>query len=329
VRPTLATPLRAALSLALGALLALAPAPASATTLAPTARERSQVLLAEGDTDAANGAWDQAISKYRASYYGLTAEDQASYVGSLPVRKAMRAYAERIAKEQDPSKRRALLQRQRVLLDEFLDAVAAKDGATAEVGDEVIAELAETRRSIDAALEEPKAEPPVDPQQDPSTDPAQPSATEESPTGSTPTDTPKPPRDWLGLGLVIGGSTTLATGLGVTVGWWTIRNAAQDNVDAGGEDFAPGTQAREDYLASEEDRARKFLIAGSVVAGVGLATVIGGVIRLVVHRRRAASRRAASRSAASRSAASRGATGMHVVPLLSPGAGGLALHGRF
>ena len=151
---------RAALSPVLGLLLALPTTIASAhfsnISLAPTERERSQLLLAEGDTAYDDGRLDQAISKYRASYYGLSVEDQASYLGSLPVRKAMRAYEQRIAAEPDPATQRSLLQRQRVMLVEFLDAVASKQGAADEVGEDVIAELEDKRRAIEGALAGPK-----------------------------------------------------------------------------------------------------------------------------------------------------------------------------
>lgn len=309
----LASPSRAALSLALGALLALPPAWASAT-LAPNTRQQSERLLAEGDAAASAKRWDEAISKYRASYYGFSADDQASYLGSLPVRKAMQAYAERVTQEQDPAKRRALLQRQRVLLEEFLDAVAAKPGATDEVGDDVIAELEQTRRSIDAELDPKVAEPSPTEPTDPSTriEPADPGPDPVDPGPATADDT-KPRRDWLGVGLTIGGSTLIAAGLGVTVGWWTVRNTAQENVDSGGAEFAEGTDARETYLATEEARAKKFLIAGSVVAGVGLATAIGGVVHIVLHRRRDASR----------------ATALRLSPILSPTTAGLVLQRRF
>jgi hypothetical protein len=312
------SPSRAALLLALGASLALPPAPALASTLAfapSTARQQSERLLAEGDAALAKERWDEAISKYRASYYGLPTEDHASYLGSLPVRKAMRAYTERVAQEQDPGKRRSLLQRQRVLLEEFLDAVAAKPGATDEVGPEVIAELEETRRSIDAELDPPKpiepTEPttPTNPFPEGDDDPDDPGDTK------TITDDAKPPRDWLGLGLVIGGSTLLVTGIGVSVGRWTIRSGAQDEYDAD-PNCAPGSEGHLTclaYLETEEARAKKFLIAGSVVAGVGLATAIAGVVHIVIHRKRSSSR----------------ATALRVAPVLSPTAAGLSLGGRF
>jgi len=314
----ISSPLRAVLSLALGALIALPSAPAFAVTLAPSGRERSEALLAEGDADSAKGEWEEAISKYRASYYGLTRADQASYLGSLPVRKAMRAYGERIAQSQDPVKRRALLQRQRVLLDEFLDAVATKPGAAEEVGEDVIAELEATRSSIDAALEPPSKVPeptPAEPPHEPSTssDPPPPQLEQSSAdTSSTSIDTPKPPRDWVGLGLVIGGSVALGTGLGVFMGRWTILDDAHAKVDSGGDPYGPGTDLRASYLAEEEARAQKFLIAGSVVAGVGLATAIGGAVRLLVHRHR-----------------STRATALHVAPLLAPTTAGVVFHRRF
>lgn len=301
----------------LGTVIALPFTPAHA--LAPSARQRSEQLLKEGEAAAAGKRWDEAISKYRASYYGLPPEDQATYLGSLTVRNAMRAYEERIAAEQDPAQRKAMRERQRVLLDEFLAAAAAKPGATEEIGEDVIAELEETRRSIDAALAEPKPTD-LDAAQDPSPD--------DPPSGPTPITTPKPTppttpsdrpvptakRDWLGLGLVIGGSATLAAGLGVGAGRWVLRANALQLVDAGGDDFAPGTDARADYLEKEYARADKFLIAGSVVAGVGLATTIAGVVHILVRRRRAASRSASA---------------MHLTPALSPTTAGLVLHHRF
>lgn len=318
-------PPRAALSLVLGAVLALPATTVSAhpfaSAVAPaTPRERSQAMLAEGDAAYAKDRLEEAISKYRASYYGLPPEDQASYLGSMPVRKAMRAFDQLRSAEADPAKARALLQRQRVLLIEFLDAVAAKPGAAEEVGEDVIAELEELRRSIDQALEaDAKPDEPVVPATDPTDDPAEPERGDPDPAKpaiTTPplTDDPNPPRDWLGLGLIIGGSTTLVAGVGVTIGYFTIRSGAQALVDAGGDEYAPGSQAREDYLEQEHARAQPFLIAGSVVAGVGLAVAVGGVVRLVLHRRRAT----ASKT-----------TALQLAPHVTPTAAGLTLHRRF
>ena len=313
---------RAALSPVLGLLLALPTTIASAhfsnISLAPTERERSQLLLAEGDTAYDDGRLDQAISKYRASYYGLSVEDQASYLGSLPVRKAMRAYEQRIAAEPDPATQRSLLQRQRVMLVEFLDAVASKQGAADEVGEDVIAELEDKRRAIEGALAGPKTDFPDDPgPRPPANDGAETNPIE--PAEPIPADDPRPPRappsrDWLGLGLVIGGGTTILVGAGVTIGYFTIQSGAEALVNAGGGDYAPGTQRREDYLAGEQARARPFLIAGSVVAGVGLAVAVSGTVRLVLHRRRSTMDTAAASA---------------LTPILTPSTAGLAFHRRF
>ncbi|MCX4247304.1 hypothetical protein [Paraliomyxa miuraensis] len=309
---------RVALSLVLGASLVLPTASAS------TPRERSQTLLAEGDTAYASDRLDDAISKYRASYYSLEPDDQADYLGSLPLRKAMRAFSQLVDAEQDPARRRALRQRQRVMLEEFLDAVSRKPGAAENVGEDVIGELEELRRSIEQELAGPTT--PVDPAAAGTSDEA---ATQSQPTSGTSThdeQSSQDPaqrsgarpdrtgsRDWLGLGLVIGGGTTLAAGVGVTIGYFTIRRGALETVDGGGPEFADGTQARTEYLDDEYARAKNFLIAGSVVGGVGLAVAIGGAVRLAVHRRRSSS----------------AATAMQLSPMLTPTTAGLAVHRRF
>lgn len=303
-------------SLALAVVVALSPVGAFASALAPASpRDRSQVLLVEGDAALERGELDKAISMYSAAYYGLTKTDQASYVGSLPVRKAMEAYEHSVARVQEPTQRRALLERQRALLDEFLDGVATRPGAAEEIGAEVMAELEQARRSIDDALATLDAKPEPDPDAKPKPDPdpkPEPEPEADPPLADPTGDEPKRPRDWLGLGLTIGGSTLLATGAGVCVGWWTVRNGAQELVDGGGEGFAEGTQARADYLLKEDALARKYLIAGTVVAGVGLATAIGGVVHLALHRRRHPA-----------------PTALLVAPLLAPTLTGVALHRRF
>jgi hypothetical protein len=289
-------------------------------------RERSQAFLDEGDTAAEHGDLDEAVSHYRAAYYGLSRAERASYLGSMPIRKAIVAFERRIAQERDPALRRQLLEEQRLLLAEFLLEVRARDGAAEEIGKDVIAELEGIQRAIDEALE---AEEPL-----PSTEPEPPSGTTEPDRPSSPGPEPqlerstivdfppveppspgpsKPRRDPLGLGLTIGGGAVLATGLAVGVGWWVVRSGARANVDGGGEPFAEGTQARADYLAQADEHARKYLVAGSVVAGLGLATTLAGVAHLVVHRRRSTTRD----------------TALHVAPFSSLAATGLVFHGRF
>lgn len=310
----------------LAVLVALSPITAPAGTLAPaSSRERSQVLLVEGDAAAERGELDEAISKYRSAYYGLSTSDQASYVGSLPIRKAMQAYERGVARERDPKVRRALLERQRVFLDEFLDGVAARPGAADEIGKDVMDELQVIRRGIDVMLEprkhdvlDPFATDDVADDQHDRGNAASPSGTRSNvePTQARDHAVDEPvasARDWLGLGLTIGGGTLLATGSGLCVGSWTIRKGARDLVDGGGPGYAEGTEARASYLAGEDERARKLLIGGAVVAGVGLATAIAGVAHLVVHRRRHVDRAAA----------------LHVAPLLTSTASGVVLQRRF
>lgn len=308
MRPTFVSPRRAALSFVLGAALAL-PAHASASSFAPSARERSQEQLTEGDADADKGDWNAAISKYRAAYYSLPPDDQASYFGSMPVRKAMRAYEQRISQEQDPNKRRALLERQRVFLEEFLDAVAVKQSAAEEVGEDIIAELQQTRGSIDAALEKPKPAEPV--RTDDTTTSERAPTTIDDDFGDidpgTSTDSPQP-RDRLGLGLTIGGSALVATGLGLLgVYVFTVSEARSNLRDD------PSFPDPDGYLAGEKATFRPYLIVGSVVAAAGLGMAIGGIVHLVLHRRRAKSRD----------------TAFQLSPILSPTTTGLVLHRRF
>ncbi len=298
----IATPSGTALLLALGFLTLLPTSGHASDIAAPSSRERSQLSLTEGDTASEAGDSEGALSKYEAAYRELPEADRGSYFGSMPVRKAMRAYEKLIAQESIHDTRQNLLKRQRDLLDEFLAAVDEREGAVEEVGQDVVAELEEIRRAIDAEI---VPEPPDPPPENETPPP------ELEPVAPTNTDSEKPPRDGLGLGLVIGGGTALGIGLGVSVGRWTIRSQARDNVDSN-EDFAEGTQARADYLAEEDERARNFLIAGSVVAGVGLAVAIGGGIRLALHRRRAAPE-----------------LGLHVFPEIGPKMTGLTLHRRF
>lgn len=310
----------------LALVIALSPIPASAGTLAPASqRERSQVLLVEGDAAAERGELDEAISKYRSAYYGLSTSDQASYVGSLPIRKAMQAYEQAVGRERDPKARRTLLERQRALLDEFLDGVAARPGAADEIGKDVMDELQVVRRGIEVMLGAKRSDV-VDPF---ASDDARASAHDRT-TATSPSVTPskaeparprddakaepgEPSRDWLGLGLAIGGGTLVATGAGLCVGAWTIRKGARELVDGGGPGYAEGTETREAYLAGEDERARKFLISGAVVASVGLATAVAGVAHLVVLRRRHVDRAAA----------------LHVAPLLTSTATGVVLQRRF
>lgn len=274
---------------------------------APTPREQSQALLAEGDAAYAEGRFDEAIRKYEASVEALTPDDRSGYVGSLLLRKTMRAYERRLAREADPASRRRLLESQHALVDAFLTVVEATPGAVQDVGDDVIAELSRTRDDVEAALaglpnpdaEEPEPAPEPDPKPEPEAEPG-------------PAADPKPTLDRLGLGLVIGGGAIVATGIGIAIGHGTIRSSARALADTS-PDFAVGTEARTAYLEGEDRRARRFLIAGSVIGAVGLATAIGGTIRLVLHRRKKTHRAAA----------------WHLTPARGRSYAGILVHRRF
>lgn len=306
--------LRAVL-LALATALGIPAAPSTAAVMAPAAnpRERSQTLLMEGDAAVERGDLDEAVAKYSEAYRGLSMADRASYLGSIPVRKAMAVFDQIVARAAGSERRRQLLEEQRALLAELLLAVQARDAEA--LGDDVLAELEATRRRLDAALsveeQDPTPASPDDhdgepnvagPSAPPNAEPSPPRAMEDAP----------PHLDRLGLGLTIGGSALLATGLGISVGFWTVRSQAQDRVDGGGPRFAEGTQARADYLADADAIARDYLISGSVLAGVGLAVTAAGVAVLVVRRR-----------------ADRRTAGLRVTPVAAPTMAGLRLRGRF
>lgn len=301
-----------AVLLALATVLAFPAAP-SAAAIAPAAnpRECSQTFLVEGDAAVERGDLDEATAKYREAYHCLSMVDRASYMGSIPVRKAMAVFDQRVAQATDPQLRRQLLHDQRALLAELLLAVQARDAEA--LGDDVLAELEATRRRLDDALATEEQDPIDDRDDESTTATTATTATTRGPSLNGTQDAPPKPRlDRLGLGLTIGGSALLATGLGVSVGFWTVRSQAQANVDGGNPAFAEGTQARADYLAHTDAIARDYLIAGSVLAGVGLATAAAGVAMLVVRRR-----------------ADRSTTALRVTPVSTPTTAGLSLHGRW
>jgi hypothetical protein len=64
----------------------------------------------------------------------------------------MVVFEQSIARESDPVRRRKLLQGQRLLLDQFLLDVQAREGAADEIGEDVVAELETIGRAIDEAL---------------------------------------------------------------------------------------------------------------------------------------------------------------------------------
>ncbi len=280
-------------------------APVVANARAPdasSAREQSQRHLSAGDAALADNRIDDAVTSYRAAYDALDADDRSGYPGSIPLRKAMRAYDRLTEAESDPTRRRELLEAQRALLDTFLGGVAKTPGAEQDLGEDLVAELEQTRAALDDALQSS-----LEPEPEPETSAVAPDErqpVEVGPVDAGPVDTRLP------LGLVIGGSVLFASGVGVSVGYFTIRRGARSLVDAS-PDFAVGTPERAAYLQQEDGRARKFLIAGSVVAAAGLATAIGGTILWVARRRTPP------------------ATSLRWSPILSPAYAGASLGRRF
>lgn len=286
------------------------------------AEDRSQAFVTDGDAAFERGDYEEAIAKYRAAYYGLDPAQRTSYLGSLPVRNAMRAYTLLIAERQD----RVVLERQLAFLAEFLESVAAQDGGAEQVGAEVMAELEAVRADVQlklARLSQVVAPPPgavTAPTPNPADAPSQgaPPTTEaaaEPEPGASPVAidslAPPPGRDPLGLGLAIGGGVTAGIGAGVMVGWWTVRRQAEAEADrVFGPDPSP---ARDEYLREEWYHARRYLIAGSTIVGLGLATAATGAVLLVVRRSRG----------------SRAGMALRLLPAVGPQGAALRLSGRF
>lgn len=278
----------------LAATVATGTARANTIVVAPSELERSQAYVLEGDEALERGDYREAIAKYQAAFYGLSATERASYMGSIPVRNAMRAYDQLLQQNRD----RAVVEQQLVLLRQFLDGVAGQPDAVEAIGQDVIDDLEALRQLLETELASPSEE--ATPVHQPTPDEVDDGGLEvpedqhqESDAGPT-SDPPTARRpNWLGIGLTIGGGVVFATGAGVSVGWWTVRKQASEFADIE-PSFEMDPDARERYLAGQEDEARKFLIAGSVLAGIGGATLIAGVTHIIVVRRRAKRRRAVS-----------------------------------
>ena len=286
----------------------LAPSPTHARSApASEARERSQGHLLEGDAALEDGRTAEAASSYRAAYQALEDTDRAGYLRSIPLRKALRAYEQLVQDEPDADRRRALVLEQRELVDGFLRAVAETPGAEQDLGEELVAELSQARDALDETL---RTSAPAEPDPAPTPLDAPPIAQPEPSSDSALSARRRPNR--LALGLVVGGSALVATGIGISVGYFTIRRGALRLVDAS-PDFGEGTPQREAYLEQEDGRAQKFLIAGTVVAAAGLAAAIGGTIHWVVSRSASPSRDNAAR----------------VSPLVTPSFAGVELSRRF
>lgn len=249
--------------------------------------QRSQAYLVEGDEARDRGDYEEAINKYRAAYYGLPPNQRVSYVGSLSVRNAMEVFGSQFDKEQDP----AVLEQQLGLVNEFLVSVEAQDGGRERVGAEIVEILEEARDKAEqtlASLTEPDepAEPATSPDMDAVDDAQQANQAEDNTSGSEAdvvTAGPRRSPNWLGIGLTAGGGLLTGVGAGVLVGWWTVRQQASNYVDLR-PGYEEGTEDRENYLDDQRKNAQSFRIAGAVLVSVGLASVTGGVVYLLLGR---------------------------------------------
>lgn len=77
------------------------------------------------------------------------------------------------------------------------------------------------------------------------------------------------------VGLTVSGAWAFAAGGATLPFWWTIRNGATRLVDTT-PGYEEGTAVRASYLASEEQRARRYLIGSSVTMGVGAVMIATG-----------------------------------------------------
>ncbi len=288
--------------------------------------ERSRAFVNEGDVALEAGDYEEAVAKYTAAYYGLKADARASYAGSLPVRKAMRAYDLLVAQNLS----RAVLDRQLGFVTEFLESVKARPDGRERVGEAVIEELELERAKIEKKIaelsevaapghEDDQDEPVEDPE--PATDDAEPLEAEQEQTDPDPAPGPVDQDKGeessgaraAGIGLAAGGGVLLGVGAGVLAGWWTVRSSAEDELDSAVNSnfgYEEGSAEREQYVADMNDRARGFLIGGVVTMGVGVGLAAAGVALLVKHRRSSG-------------------PSLSLAPQLGPGRTGVVLRGRF
>ncbi len=262
--------------------------------------DESYAFVAEGDAALERGDYAEAIAKYSAAYYVLTPDERASYAGSIPVRNAMRAYDRQVAQQLG----RTLLDRQLGFITEYLETVALHPDVPNPPSAEILAELEDKRSKIEKTITElsgvvaPSPEPSEDDEQEEGEDGAgTPTTTEDpvlpvegpvqvtSPDPGLPTNAIDRPRPRLPIALLTGGGVTAGVGLGVLVGWWTVRSQAPGLADLE-PGYEEGTPERAAYLQREDDRARRYLISGSVILGVGAVTAVAGTALMIQRRRR-------------------------------------------
>ena len=282
--------------------------PPGATSGGETPMARSRALTIEGDAALEGGRYHEAAAKYRAAYYGLPEDERGSYLGSLPVRGAVRAFDSVPEQEQSD----AVLLRQLVFVNEFLDAAAANVGTAPPVGEEVLAELEKVRDDLEQRLGSRQEDGHADEECDESLQ-AEPTA-ESGPVagqaGRRTDSASRAERGWLGIGLATGGGLMAGTGVGLLIGSAVVRRRAEQ-VAGSNPALLDNPDARQVFEEREASRSRRLVLAGSVSLGVGLAAAAAGATLLVIRGRNAGNR------------------GVALLPRVDSQQPGLLLSGRF
>lgn len=295
-------------------LLSSASPAEAAPTKAPSGLERSQGFVTEGDEAMEREDYREAIAKYNAAYYGLDTSERVSYMGSLPVRKAMRAY-ERLAAQEPREHVKAVLEAQLALVTNFLTSVRSLPSSAELVDAEVLTELEAVRVRVEEEINALSPEMPPPETNGTETDGTETDETEtdgiQTPVDTPPSNPASPRQRKLGIGLAVGGAAGVVAGGVAMVGWWTVPPQAERyaNTTPG---YEEGTDARASYLEREDGRKLQYLVSGAVIAGIGAAIATTGVVLVVKHRRRPSDRAA-----------------WQVAPALGPSRAGLMVAGRF
>lgn len=266
---------------------------AGAPTVPALPDKDANALLRAADESLERGDYATAAEGYSASYRALSLEQQRSALGGRTIALAYDAYREAWHRGRSPEPLRAA----RGLLVEHI-AVLDPGGKPAAIQEarhrlewiEHLLELEEAsaRAATPVACPEPAPQEPLvcpDPTHGPEGDAGE---------GSSPEDVAPRRNDPVGVALVAAGAVTLGGGVGLVVGGSRVLPAAQEQVRATGRDPDDPVPQDAAYLQVHEERGRNLMIAGGVVAGLGVAAATWGIVRLV--RRRAGGRASAERA---------------------------------
>ncbi len=227
------------------------------------------------------GEYGRAAGKFAANYRAMTEPQRGGPVGQRTIARAYDAYREAWHVARDPAPLRegkALLEEHVMLVKQAGSGHAARE---AQAKLEWLSHLLELEEQAATEVvpppECPEPLPPIS--EPPPRDPP-----DELPVQDPPDEQPRARRDPLGLALTTGGSVVLGGGVGLLIGGTQVLPTARRQVEAAGRD--PDNPVPQDvtYLAQHRTRGRRWMISGGVVAGVGVAALTWGIVRLVQHR---------------------------------------------